>query len=119
MTGPQLKALREARGMTQPDLAEYLGDSTAATISRWEKGIHAIPQWVSDKMLASATVSLPLSLLGEFWELSQRSQLDFSEFLVTAIREYLARQKAPVDYTALPPIESARVAEDPPSPPPQ
>ncbi len=47
--GAHLKALRNARGLTQPVVAERLGGETAVeTISRFERGTNlASPVWVS------------------------------------------------------------------------
>jgi len=88
MTGPQLKALREARDLTQAQLSDFLGDSTPGTVSRWEKGVHEIPQWVEDKLLGSATLTLPLDTLRKVMSMAADRKMDFEQFLGNAIRDY-------------------------------
>ena len=93
MTGPQLKSQRESRGWTQTQLSEFLGDSTPGTVSRWEKGVHEIPQWVEDKMLNSTSITLPLESLQALMSQASSRRQDFAELLSTAIRHFLDEEK--------------------------
>lgn len=112
MTGAQLKSLREARGMNQIQLSEFLGDSTPGTISRWEKDIHAIPQWVADKMIASTQLSLPLDRLQQLMTYATEHQIDFSTLLARAIDAFVSANKiVQYDFSD---SKSQRMAEDPP-----
>lgn len=112
MTGAQLKAIRESRGLTQNELAAFLGDTTHGTVSKWEKDVHAIPQWVADKMMTSTQLTLPLDMLQQLMDYATTHQMEFSELLTEALRAYLRRPKI-VDYSGLPPMEELRVAEEP------
>jgi len=44
MTGSDLRAAREATGLTQAAFAPLV-PATQADISRWESGAHRIPRW--------------------------------------------------------------------------
>lgn len=46
MSGPELKARREALNLDQAQLAERLGVHKR-TVSKWERGVHAIPEMVT------------------------------------------------------------------------
>jgi len=89
MTGRELKALREGRNMTQSELSAFLGDSTPGTLSRWEKGVHTIPQWVEEKLLSTATVTLPLTALRELMAVAADRRMDFDALLGNAIQAYV------------------------------
>ncbi len=121
MTGPQLKALRIQRDLTQPQLAEFLGDTTASTVSKWEKDTHPIPQWVEDKMLSSTTLSLPLDMLQQIMTYATAHQTDFAGLLTRALRAYLnppTAMPAPSEpYIADPanPRPEPKAAEEPPA----
>ncbi len=112
MTGSQLKHYRTSKGWSLRALAEILKDVNFTTLSRWEQSEEEVPAWVPEKLFSSTEVTLPLSVLQSLMAYATQHRLDFSTLLATALREYLANRKS-VDYTALPPIESARVAEDP------
>lgn len=45
MRPDELKRRREAMGLTQEQLARAL-DVTMMTVSRWERGVYAIPQYI-------------------------------------------------------------------------
>ena len=45
MTPEQMKRRREALGLTQEQLAREL-DVTAMSVSRWERGVYPIPQYI-------------------------------------------------------------------------
>jgi transcriptional regulator with XRE-family HTH domain len=45
MTGPELKAWRKAKNMTQLQLADSLGVAEN-TVSHWEQGVRRIPRWL-------------------------------------------------------------------------
>ena len=46
MTPDQLRFLREQRGLTREQLAAYLGDCTASTVNKWERGGRPIPRYI-------------------------------------------------------------------------
>lgn len=46
MTGPQLRERRRKLGLGQTELAAKL-DVDPVTVSRWERGVHAIPRSVA------------------------------------------------------------------------
>ena len=89
MTGSQLKALRLSRNLTQPELSNYLGDSTASMVCRWEKDLYPIPAWVEEKLLASTELQLPLDQLQRLMHVASTRGLDFGQLLTQAIRAYL------------------------------
>src|SRR5687767_13095823 len=65
MDGTELQRLREARGMTQKECADWLNDQLGrrydkARISRWEGNSEAIPQRV-DAFLREVTAPSPAS----------------------------------------------------------
>lgn len=91
MTGAELKLLRAERGMGQVDLALYLGSCHHSTISRWETGDLAVPEWVAAKMLAGSEMALPLDLMQRLLTHAQRHNLSFKALLTKAITEYLKR----------------------------
>jgi len=99
MTGPQLKSMRASRKMSQAELSAFLGDSTAGTVSRWEKGMHPIPQWVEEKLLSTVTVTLPLTALQELMILAADRRMDFQDFLGNAIQAYIEKHPAPLTPT--------------------
>lgn len=94
MNGPQLQALRQQRQLTQSQLADFLGDTSPATVSKWEAGKHAIPQWVEDKMLATTGLSLPLEMLQKLMAYASAQNLDFGDILRAAVTDYLRKQSA-------------------------
>lgn len=78
-----LRYLREQRGITREQLAEYLGDCTASTVNKWERNINPVPAWVQDKMLRSIPVTLPveemLALLTEAQATGQSAESILAE----------------------------------------
>lgn len=95
MTGPQLKALRISRGLTQNELADFLGDCSNAAVSRWEASEAPVAQWVAEKMLRSTSITLPLETLAELMDYASRNNLEFTELLARAIQSYLLARKPP------------------------
>jgi transcriptional regulator with XRE-family HTH domain len=45
MTRDELQAWRKAHGLSQVQLAKLL-DVHAMLLSKWERGVHAVPRWV-------------------------------------------------------------------------
>lgn len=113
MTASQLRQLRESRGLTRAELAEELGDCSASTVNKWERGMHAIPAWVRDKMLGHVKLDLPLEELQILLEVARVRRVDFSKLLAEAIRAYIADRR--IEKKTPPPIEGSfsRVAESP------
>jgi len=92
MTPQQLRHLREARGLTREELARELKCSAGAIV-QWEGNSRAIPTWVVDKMLESATITLPLKELHELIDIALQREADFGSILADAIRAYIANQR--------------------------
>lgn len=71
MSGIELMLAREAMGLTANWLARHLGKHPA-TMRKWESGMHAIPQWVSDEIrelekATDYTVSVLRTELNKSW----------------------------------------------------
>jgi len=122
MTPDQLRYLRDERLLTREALAEELGDCTASTINKWERGINPIPSWVADKMFAKMPVSFTVQELAEMYELCREEALNMSELIQEAVRMRLEQRRAAqtkdiqkITYRSAP-EQSMRVAEDPPPP---
>ncbi len=94
MSPEQLRSLREARGLTREQLAAQLGDCTASTINKWERGMHEIPGWVAEKMLTNVKLDFPLTDLHALLDFARESGESFETFLSSAVREYLARHRS-------------------------
>lgn len=45
MTREEFKAARLALGLSQSALSRELGLKATATLSRWEQGVHPVPDW--------------------------------------------------------------------------
>lgn len=101
MIGTELRALRESRQWSQTQLADFLGDVTFATISKWEKGISPIPQWAQDKLLSSVQLSLPLHELAELLRYASENGQSFEETLTIALRSYLKSRQTPSNVTPI------------------
>lgn len=100
MQPEQLRQLREARGLTRDQLATELGDCTGSTVNKWERGMHAIPQWVEDKMLRQVPLTLPIEELHALLDRARTEGIAFPELLGRAIRDYLHNTKpAPIPGT--------------------
>lgn len=93
MSPEQLRLLRESRGMTREALATELGDCSASTINKWERGMHDIPQWVEEKMLRSTTVKFPLSELHELLDLAREEKIDFGDLLSEGIKLVMEKRR--------------------------
>ncbi|MDB6118580.1 MAG: transcriptional regulator [Verrucomicrobiaceae bacterium] len=124
MTGPQLRALRESRGLTRKEFADQLGDCTASTLNKWEAGIHAVPAWVEERAYREVEIALPLQDLHALLDVARDEGVTFHQILAQAVREYIAQRRAPsvIPFpasTAKTPVSKpdtphqlARVAED-------
>ena len=93
MSPEQLRSLREGRGLTREQLATELGDCTASTINKWERGMHQIPSWVEEKMLSNVQIHFPLKDLHALLDFSRESGESFEDFLSEAVREFIARHR--------------------------
>lgn len=51
MNNIDFKKARKAKGMTQKELASFLGVSYSA-VTKWESDNNPVPHWVAEKMLA-------------------------------------------------------------------
>ncbi len=93
MTHELLRYLREQRGLTREQLADYLGDCTASTVNKWERDINPVPAWVADKMLRGIPIKLPvhemLALLTEARVTGQSAE----SILGDAIRLWLEKTR--------------------------
>ncbi|WP_044133613.1 helix-turn-helix domain-containing protein [Verrucomicrobium spinosum] len=93
MEPDQLRHLRESRGMTREALAEWLGDCSASTVNKWERGMHAIPGWVEQKMLSDLHLNLPLKAIHALMNHAQSTGQDFASTLALAIQQYLGTEE--------------------------
>lgn len=92
MTPETLRYLREQRGLTREELAEFLGDCSASTVNKWERNMHAIPQWVEDKMLRHIPIQLPYQELHELLDEASTSGRSASAIIAEALRLWLTAQ---------------------------
>lgn len=122
MTPEQLRFLRDQRGLTREQLALDLGDCTASTINKWERGINPIPSWVADKMFAKLPITFTVQELAEMYDLCREEAYTMSELIQEAVRSLIAQhrqnqtphatKKAP--YTNIISLPESKVAETPP-----
>ena len=125
MTPEQLRFLRDQRGLTREQLALDLGDCTASTINKWERGINPIPSWVADKMFAKLPITFTVQELAEMYDLCREEAYTMSELIQEAVRSLIAQhrqnqtphatKKAP--HTNIISLPESKVAETPPPPP--
>jgi transcriptional regulator with XRE-family HTH domain len=94
MSPEQLRSLRETRGLTREQLATELGDCTASTVNKWERGMHEIPAWVEEKMLSNVQINFPLKDLHQLLDFSRESGESFEDFLSIAVREYIVKHRS-------------------------
>ena len=92
MTPETLRYLREQRGLTREQLADFLGDVTASTVNKWERDMHAIPAWVEEKMLRTIEIVLPYAELHLLLDEARTSSLPASAIIADALRLWLAAQ---------------------------
>lgn len=69
------------------------GEPTQSTLSRWETSEAEIPPLVSEKLLASTKVELPLGELQSLLARARAHNTDFLTILGLAITEYLASRR--------------------------
>ena len=86
MTPEQLRYLRDQRGLTRESLAEELGDCTASTVNKWERGINPIPAWVADKMFSKLPIAFTVQELAELYDLCREEACTMSELIQDAVR---------------------------------
>lgn len=94
MTHHTLRYLREQRGLTREQLADYLGDCTASTVNKWERGINPVPAWVQDKMLRSIPVKLPVEEMLQLLTEAQATGQSAESILADACRLWLAGHRS-------------------------
>lgn len=59
MTPVEFKQARLEKGMTQRELASFLGEGASySAVTKWEVGANPIPQWVVDKMTVRNKLTL-------------------------------------------------------------
>lgn len=92
MTGEQLRSLREARGLTRQQLADFLGDCSHSTVNKWERDISPVPEWVAEKMLREVNITLPLADLHLLLNEAISRDVSFPQILSEAIRDYIAKR---------------------------
>jgi transcriptional regulator with XRE-family HTH domain len=108
MTGEQLRYLREQRGMTRKQLADYLGDSTESTVNKWERNINPVPSWVADKMFSKLPITFTIEELSEMYEICREEGLSMGELLQEATRDLIkSRQETRSTKDQKPPPETA------------
>lgn len=91
MNGQQLNTWRTSAGLTLRETAEYLGDITHTTLSRWEASNAELPDWVTAKLLGRTEIKLPLSELHQLLDIARAEDRDFAELLASVIADYVAR----------------------------
>src|SRR5690625_7158770 len=86
--GENIKRLRLARGMTQPDLAKIVGATNYSTVAKWESG-------------ANSPRGKDLVILSNFFGVSVDSLLGLDENVVQMVSEPSAEYNlVPVDISA-------------------
>lgn len=100
MTPETLRYLREQRGLTREELAEFLGDCSASTVNKWERNINPVPAWVEDKMLRSIPVTLPLDELYLLINEAHKSNRSAASILGESIRIWLTQQQNESKFTS-------------------
>ena len=123
ITPEQLRYLRDQRGLTRDALAEELGDCTASTINKWERGINPIPSWVAEKMLSKLPVTFTVEELGEMYEICREEHCTMTELFQDCVRFRIEQRRAeqkildPQKFAHFHPAQPlSKVAEDPPKP---
>lgn len=94
ITSDQLRYLREQQGMTREQLAEYLGDSSASTVNKWERGINPVPSWVADKMLAKLPITFSVQELTEMFDLCREQSCSLSDLIQQSVRTLIDQRRA-------------------------
>jgi transcriptional regulator with XRE-family HTH domain len=108
-----MRHLRESRGETRKEFADFIGNCTASAVVQWEGGARAIPHWVEEKLLRAVSVTLPLDELSQLVELATARGLPFEDLLSQALRDYIAEHSRQ-NIVPLPVSDDlARVTEDP------
>jgi DNA-binding transcriptional regulator YiaG len=119
MRPEQLRAIREGRGWTREKMASFLGDCTASTVNKWERGMHSIPGWVEDKLLRTVEINLPIQDLSQLLSAAKDQNKPFEAVLTDAIRAWIQRNTPapPTTYqAAAADTPQPMVAEEPPPP---
>ena len=117
MTPDALLNIRKGRNETRGEFAAWLGVSASAVV-HWEGGARAIPDWVEERCLRNATVSLPLEDLILLLNYAAEQRVPFDTILSQAIRDHLKAHAKdnvvrPPDFNDTTLEERARVAEEP------
>lgn len=94
MTPEQLRFLREQRGLTREQLAAFLGDCSASTVNKWERGMHEIPSWVADKMFSKLPITFTVQELAEMYEICRQESCTMSELIQESVRDLINKHKA-------------------------
>jgi transcriptional regulator with XRE-family HTH domain len=122
MTSEQLRWMREQRDMTREELANYLGDCTASTVNKWERGINPVPSWVADKMFSKLPITFTVQDLAEMYELCREEHCTMTELIQDSVHAALEerRQNKTLDATKnsqltgkVIHLPQSKVAEDP------
>ena len=100
MTPETLRYLREQRGLTREELAEFLGDCSASTVNKWERNINPVPAWVEDKMLRSIPITLPLDELYLLINEAHKANRSAASILGESIRLWLTQQQNESKFTS-------------------
>lgn len=115
MTGPQLKSWRLSEDLSLREVSELLnGDPTVSTLSRWENSNEEIPSLVSDRLLNSTKITLPLGELHQILDYCRDAQQPFQAVLAQALREHLARQQKATAFAST--AAASVLNEEPPQP---
>lgn len=99
MTGSQLRHWRTTHDLTLRQLAEQLaGVVHFSTITGWEtaeNGSKEIPEWATEKILATTQVTLPLDELHQLLDAAREDNISAQEMIGQAIHEWLQRRTQP------------------------
>ena len=93
MTPDQLRFLREQRGLTREQLAAYLGDCTASTVNKWERGINPVPSWVAEKMFSKMPITFTVQELAEMYDLCREEGFTMTELMQEAVRDLIEKHR--------------------------
>lgn len=94
MTPQQFRFLREQMNLTREELAARLGDCTASTVNKWERDMHAIPQWAAEKMWRQLPIQFNADDLSELVELARETNQSFMDLLNQAARHLITQHRA-------------------------
>lgn len=93
ITPQQLLAYRQQLKLSREAFAEMLGDTSASTVNKWERGINPIPLWVGEKIFSKLPLDFTLGELSELLDICRQLNLTLPALLKKAALEAIAKHK--------------------------